>query len=799
MLRLTKKVKNILAQKNVTPIFILDVDGFPLFSSSEIYTYDNLGNLVLNKEALPYIDINRTTNSINQQLLIDKGGYSSASSFEICMVDVNEIVTKMITPSKFVEDILARKAKMYVTFDGAGHPKDSILLFSGIISEIKSGVGAIWFNLSSAEKLKSSELFPIAETSTTANINNAVTSVPVVDTKSFMGNADGDTLQLYIKLGDEIMKVVSKTDTSFDVIRAQFGTIAQSHDSDSDVSSFYRLKGGMTDLALKLMLSGGDEYFKTDIDILSANNYATLNIPNAIFLADYYPRETYGLVVGDIVNITNSSVPANNGEAQIVSIVTYSLGSYLVLDKTLTAEGAGAKASFKSKYNVLPYNAGLGMTPDQVDVQEFEVIQTQFGSRFFDYDFYIKDQKNGSEFINTQILYPSGCYSLPRKAKTSIGIMTPPLAKFGTRKLSNLNITKPGDIKINRSINKNFYNAIVYKYEMDPVDDEFIKGRIYQSAESTNRIKINNRPLTIEAEGVRNDGFFNGIFESQVQRFLTRYKFGAEFLDVNVTFSDGFNIEIGDTVILDGSKLFISDIKDGKGSRGLLPRLFEVQNKTMSFKSGSVQLSLVDTAFSLSGRYGVIGPSSRIDSIINPKTIKLKKTQIETIKNKDPQEKWENYIGEKILIHSKDWTWSQEVTLLNFPSSDTIEFTPSITGYPTGQILVVDTPKYEGNAENNALYKASHCFRNKTLVFNSMTNSSTIDLDATKIAFVKVGDTVFIHDKDYSNMSKVLRVESVNLVSYKITLSEPLTFTPQPEARIQLLSHVDGGAPYLWL
>ena len=152
----------------------------------------------------------------------------------------------------------------------------------------------------------------------------------------------------------------------------------------------------------------------------------------------------------------------------------------------------------------------------------------------------------------------------------------------------------------------NFYNAVIYKYEKDQVDDKYTKGKIRQSADSTNRIKVGNKPLTFEADGVRAENNFEDKFDTQARRFLDRYQYAAESLWVDVTWEAGFKIEIGDTVILKGAELKISDTSAGQGTRNFKPRLFEVQNKTLNLTGRPIKLFLVDTAFSLNGRYGVI-------------------------------------------------------------------------------------------------------------------------------------------------------------------------------------------------
>ena len=798
-----------------SPQLILEIDGLPIFSSLPNKKYAKYGDpgleygdpgvvyggLILDETSFPYIDMSKSTNSITQQLLIDKGGYSSTSNFDISLVDIKGYITEIITPGKVIEDILARKARIYLSLEGAGHPEDSILFFSGIVSDVKSGAGYVNVNISSPEKLKNLDLFPKVSTELAVSVNNSVTTFTVTDTSQFILPADSGTLRSYFKIDDEIVQYSALTSTTFTgCVRGQFGTIAASHSIGASVETFYRLTGNLRDLSLKLMLSGGDEYFLADKEVISFNTYGIYSSADSVFLADYFPEQIYGIVIGDIVNITGAANAGNNGLATILSITNTDVGSYITLDKTLITEGAGALISFKSKYNVLPRYAGLEMTPDQVDVAEFERVYTQFSSQFFEYDFFIKDKLDGSDFINTQILYPSGCYSLPRKAKTSIGLTIPPLAQSGTKKLSNLNVAKASNIKINRSISKNFYNAVAYRYDVDAVEDKFTRGKITQSADSTNRIKIANKALTIDSDGIRDSGNFEFLFSTQSRRFLDRYKYGAESFDIQVLFGDAFTIEIGDTVIVDGQQLNMSDTKDGNATRVFLPRLFEVQNKSMSLKGTEISLSLVDTAYSLDGRYGVISPSSIIGSGSTTTKIVLTKSYGDVLTDRLPTIKWLNYVGESVLIRSEDWSFQEVVTISAVDPSNpnNLIVTPALSIPPTAG-MIADTPRYPTNTDpaDQAIYKAAHCSWNKQLDVLAGISGTQFTIAVPDLAYVEVGYLIRIHNDDYSIYSATQKV--TDITSNTITVDATLGFTPGSGYKIELLGYKDGGKPYLWL
>jgi hypothetical protein len=813
-------ILDLLTRTVKSPQLIVEIDGLPTFSSLQNKKYAKYGDpgaiygipgfvyggLINDELSFPYIDLGKSTNNITQQLLIDKGGYSSSTNFDISLVDIDGYITKVITPGYVIEDILARKARIYLSLEGAGHPEDSILFFSGIVSDVKSGSGYVNINISSPERLKNLEIFPKVSTELAIAVNSSATTFTVVDTAQFILPADSGTLRSYFKIGDEIVEYTGATATTFTgCVRGRFGTIATAHAVEASLETFYRLQGNLRDLSLKLMLSGGPEYHTSDIEVLSFNSYGLSSNPNAVYLPTFYPDQIYGIVIGDTVNITGSLNPGNNGTAQILSIATNDVGSFLILNKTLISEGAGALIAFKTKYNVLPKFAGLEMTPDQVDVSEFEKVYTQFQSQFFQYDFYIKDQINGSDFINTQILYPSGCYALPRKAKTSIGLTIPPLAQSGTKKLSNLNVTKASNIKINRSISKNFYNSIIYRYDKDAVEDKYTRGKITQSANSTNRINISNKPLQIDSDGIRASSNFDYLFQTQTRRFLDRYQFGAESLDVQVLFGDAFTIEIGDTVILDGQLLQISDTKAANGTRTFLPRLFEVQNKSMSLKGTDITLTLVDTVYSLDGRYGVIAPSSTIGTGSTTNKISLNKSYGDVLTDRLPTIKWLNYIGEKVLVRNDDWSFQEIVRITAVDPSNPYNLivSPALSIAPT-EGMILDTPRYPNStdAADQAIYKAAHCSWNMTRQVLATSTDTTLIFNSLDAPAFVVGAPVIVHSKDWTVKSIEVKIKEVFLSSVSpsyVTLSKPLGFTPTTDMIIEFLGYPDGGSPYRFL
>lgn len=811
-LPISDNIRPLLEQTVKKPQLILEIDGLPAFSSVAVGTYPNYDEglsyddagllydgIFIDPSILPYIDIDKSTNQITQQMLVDKGGFSSVTSFDVSLVDKNQFITEVITPGNTIEEILSRKARLFLSLDGAGHPKDSILFFNGIVAGVSSGAGYVNINLASPEKLKTQEIFPKVSTVLSSAIDSSQTTITVESTADFSVPADSGTLRTYIKIDDEIIEYISKSSTQFfGCVRAQYGTIASAHDDDSNVESNYRLTGNLRDLCLKLMLSGENEPYLVDEPIQSFNIYGLDNIQNAIFVSRFNFDQYYGAVPGDIIEISGALNPSNNGLTTISSIVSSELGSYLVLNMPLITEGSGATFSLTSKYAVLPKFCGLEMTPDQVDVLEFESKYDQFSPAFFNYDFFISESVNGNEFINTQILYPSGAYSLPRKAKTSIGLTIPPLAQYEVKTLDETNTTSPGGIKISRNISNNFYNSVIIKYDKSPTEDKYLRGRITQSADSTNRIKIANKPLVIVSDGVKQESAFTTKFDTVARRFLERYKFAAESIDVNVQYGTGFTLELGDTVILSG--LNITDIKDGNATRDFKPRLFEVQNKVLNLKGNSIKLSLVDTAFNLFRRYGVISPSSNLDSGSTTTNLKLKDSYGTLLRSTSENFKYTPLVGYKIRVFARDYSFSEETTItaLDPANDNALIVSPALSTAPLENyvICVVNYPN-NTDAADQVLPKAMYVYFNDQISVVSGVSSTVFNVSGGDLSLLAVGHRLILHDDVYTKYSPDVLI--TDITGNQITVDKSLGFTPVLGDKIEIMTRSDLGSGYAWL
>ena len=150
------------------------------------------------------------------------------------------------------------------------------------------------------------------------------------------------------------MQVLSFTDTSIEVIRAQLNTLANTHEA-TEFETFYRMQGKPLDLSLKIMLSEeGNEYFESD-DIPKSVNFISITeqLANTIIFDYYDIKEKTGLVVGDTFQLDTT---LNTNTYTIRGFGQLETGdSFIETFETLVTESEYLGTfKYKSKYNVLP-------------------------------------------------------------------------------------------------------------------------------------------------------------------------------------------------------------------------------------------------------------------------------------------------------------------------------------------------------------------------------------------------------------------------------------------------------------
>lgn len=803
-LSLTDKAFNASKETAKEPQLILKIDGFseifgarPIEEAVRVGMPDleiggfNIGGTFITEDSRPWINLKTTTKEITQQIETDRKGSSGINSFRIGLIDKDAELTRIFNNGNTVNDILGQKCEVFIGFVGTAFPTDTPRIYSGICSGITFPAGQCILEIQHPDGLKRQDIFIKYDDELNGSLTDIETTIPVNNTSDLI--LGSDILKTYVRIDNELMLVNSKTNTTINVTRGQLNTANVAHNGGS-VESFYRLEGNPIEASLKLMLSNGGGAFEENLSVSKFNQMSSTEfIQNAIYFENENIAEDLGIVTGDFVTITGAVNPQNNAtDKTIIGFDTLLNGSYLVIDDVdfVTETGASAVVSITSKYNTLPSDASLSMTPDQVDVAQFERIRNLTGSTP-DIDLYIKDTTKGTELIDEKILWASGYFSIPRKGKSSVNATLPPLATGGNLSITSENINNPFEtIKITRSINKNFYNRVIYKYNQSALEDKFLSKEIIISTESENNIGVGVRALTIEAPSYRPSTGATAFFNNNGLKQLNRYKFGAETLEIKPNFGDAFNIDVGDTCTLNLSDIPLTDTK--KGARGLEPRIYEITNKSLSI-DGDVRLQLTDTLFSTDFRFSVVGPSSFIDTGSTTTKIILKRSFVADENAGTERLKYEKYIGEKIRIHNEDFTFDETVTLLSFDAQNekAIIVNPALSIAPL-ENYILDMPSYSSGTNSN--YKIAHAFLTPQVEVTSGTSNTVFDVADVSKFFLNT--RIRVHNEDFTNDSGNVKI--IDITGSTITVDTDMGFTPSTGDLIDLIGFAsDSGKPYV--
>lgn len=605
----------------------------------------------------------------------------------------------------------------------------------------------------------------------------------------------------YARIGDEIVQYtgINTLDRKLTgCTRASLTSLGQNHEIGSDVTSFYRLGDGTfensnaIDLSLKVLLSGASQYWRVDAEIFSfVLTEPSQLVPNAIFFRDVDVSKRWGVTAGDEVTITGAINPGNNVTlVEIIEVVRTLTGSYIVIDATLSLEtDTAALCSFRSRFNVLP--DGVGLTPEEVDVEQFLRIKQTYGSQIGIYDLYLKETPTTKDLINEMIFLPSGLYSVPRKGRVSVAITAPPLYDPNNVAIDLASVINPSGLNIERSISKNFYNTVIYKFNEDSVEDRLLDGRVFQSADSTARIKAPNKVLTIEAKGFRPNPTTELLIQRNATRFLDRYRFAAESISVQVPFKVGWTMEVADTVLFGDPRFQLPD--SVKGGRDFVPRIFEITNKEMNWKTGLIRITLTDTNYNVPVRYVVFSPASKINTGSTTSVIRLKRSFGYSF---DEPRKWENFIGYGVKIRSPDFSTVYQSTILDFVDGDNTALQISPVATAPGENWIMELENYDDISAQDGLLKSIFGFFDPVVGVTSGVSATEFNVDDPSVLFV--GASIYVHNASYSNKSPVVKVEAI--AGPLITVSAALGFTPSSGDKVQLIGFAsDQGQAYAWL
>lgn len=673
-------------QLNIQPNLVFSIDGIPTkFGASSIYEFirigdDNLfidnylgepwyiGGYKLIEDQSDYISYSGgTTTRITQQLEPDKGLGTSASGLVVALIDKNEEVSNIISPGVGpLNEILGKAATVQIGFTNNAYPEDYITIFKGVVETVESTPGLVKFFLTSPEQKKRQTLLNVESTETTGALDNSTsyTSITVLDASTFPAPINGpdgspdSTVEYFIRIDNEFFKYTGISSNTFTGVTrgaAPFSSTFEAHDSGADVQSVVRIAAPAIDIARKLMVSGNPGNYITALPVTHFNFISPVaTVSNAAFFFGINLAEDYGLTVGDYVTTTGAASGANNVSAkQIVGLEITNDGSYMIVDGVSFVDelNSAATISIRSQWDTFPF--GCAIPPNEIDLLEFARLNNFFLGGF-NYDFRIQSAIEAKSFIEQQIFRPITCFSIMRRGRTSLGFHSPPIPGDNTVIVNESNIENAPRLRVRRSLSKNYYNSVSYKFDKDDIQNNFKKVRIIDDATSIDDFNVGARSISIESDGMRDTSGGSTIAQSGGTRYLNRYKRAAEHIDgIEVRFGDIYSTDIGDNIILDLSELQATDIKTGTRSGN--SRLYQVVNKSIDFKTGKVSVSVVDTNFTGAERYGLVSPASLVQAGTST-TVFTIRSSFNSVFGSNEYLKWNRFGTPLVQVRSPDGT-----------------------------------------------------------------------------------------------------------------------------------------------
>lgn len=826
-------------QNEKEPILVLQIEGIDtVFGSGTIYTkirYDDPGVFY---DGVYVYDGLRPLAPDQQQALIDRKGSSSTISqkleqwdgkasietFNIKLIDYQQVFTSICSPGQVIEDILNRKVKVLYGFRTISYPEDYVVIFQGYINSVKLAQGSVYFTFTDPSSKRKQALFNSSTSSTTAALSPTDTTVSVTSTSNFyttitnaLGFTDpGVTIGLVLD-GQEIVTYVNAgiiSGTQVNVARGQFGTTAMAHDPDVEVKMFIHFEDNPINIALKTMLSGWDGPWIENIGlrgIVNTDNGGTL-ANSVTFEQQVDVVRDYGLSRGDFIILSGSPIPANNGTFTVSDIVNdnrtvtvLETGILVQEDPPMTGDIPTVLA-IRSKYDVYPIDAGLMLSTDDVFVTQFEYIKqtfVQFGFKMSQ----VGQENSGKTWIETNLFKSIGAYSLTQGSRISMGLTHAPLANDLTKFITPENVINAKDIVVNRGLNDRFfYNEVLFNYDYDVIAGEFNRSLRIVDADAQNRMRQVS-VLELDMRGLDNSQASLNVMNQRAERILQRYHYAAETIELQTQFQVGSTIDAGDIAILkdrDTPLLQISNTETG--SRGITARVMEVQERTIDISGGKTNLTLLsNNGFAATDRYGVIGPASQIDGTYanTNSTFRVVVSFGGLVFPGSEYQKWIPYQGSFIKVHDVPYA-NNAVTTFTLDPVDLNVFhvNPPLPFVPNGSFYVEFEDYNATDVNENALIKATYVSLDPVgYVFSASSPSVFVFQSGDSIKF-QAGMVIYCMSPDGSRFSPDVKI--ITLIGDVCTVGPVLPagqnpdfgFTPQPGDLIQLGGFKDGGSGY---
>jgi len=743
----------------------------------------------------PYLNLDKGGLILSQKVEPWEGK-ASVSLMDFNLTDINSEMLELISPGITLDEILLKRVELFIGFENTGFQAEFIRIYRGIVSGVRYEPGLVTLKTSDPNLLRRQKLFEKSQTTLTSGINNSVTTIPVVSTDGFFQliNAPGSGSpevghQVGIKIDDEIITYTANPGaTDFtSVTRGALGSVASAHSSEAEVTPVFYFEGNALRVALKLMLSGwAGTPSETAVDVKHFENTGDSGNPlidnGIIFGVDV--KDEYGIEEGDFVTTSGASNGANNfTERQILSFFSVAGAEnrgIVVAGAALVEESdSAAVASFRSQYDVYPEECGLKMQMYDVDVRRHKDTADQFViDEVATLTFTVTDESDsGKEFIEKELYLPVGGFSLTRQGKCSVVITAPPLPLSSVLTLNTDNVIDADKAILERAVNnRRFYNRVDFSYDHDAIEDSFVKYEKYIDSDSLNQIPYKEY-LQIESKGMRTANNAVALIERITRRLFERYAFAAQTITFKVNWQVGALLEAGDIIILDDQGVLqFPDLSTGQ--RGLPLQLWEILEKSTDLKTAQTSLTIINgLGVEFTDRFGVISPSSEIDSGISQTQFRIETESFGALFPGQEFRKWEDYIGLNVIINSPSYSYYAEAVLTDIDASDQFKLTvaPAL-GFTPAPGDIISLAPYSNSADPNdqALAKIQHCFLSPKDEVSSGTSGTVFT--ATTPSEYWVGASIVVHSEDYTTMSDEVLV--TNITGSTITVDTDLGFTP---------------------
>jgi hypothetical protein len=826
------------SQDQKEPILVLEIEGSPiLFTSGTIYTsikYDDPG---VNYDGTYVYDGMRPIDLDTQKSWIDRKGSSSTLSqkleqwdgkasietFNIKIVDVQGTVTALCSPGQTIEDILNRKVKVYFGYKTISYPEDYIKIFQGYINNVKIVQGAVFFTFTDPSSRRKQVLFNGSISRTTTALLSTDTVINLSSTDNLYrtilnakGVADSTVTIGLVLDGSEICTFVNSgitSGTQVTVVRGQFGTTAVAHDIDVEVTMFMSVTDNPMNIALKSQLSGWDGAWVSGLSLRGiVNTDDSLTQADTITFSDGVDVvRDYGITLGSFVILSGSPNPANNGTFTVADIIKdnrtilVSETGILVQENPPVNGYLATEAAFRSQYDTYPDSAGLGLSPDDVLVSQFEYLRDVFVKFQFKMDL-VAEESSGKTWIEQHLFKPIGGYSLTQGSKISVGLTHAPLINDLSKFIDQDNVINAKNIEVERGLNTRFfYNEMLFNYAYNPLDQKFRRSLRVINADAQSRMRQVS-VLKVDCRGLADNPTSVIIMNQRAERILQRYQFAAETVSLSTNFKTGHTIDAGDVVILtdtDPPTLQIANTETGK--RGVMNRVMEVQERTVDISNGMSKVTLLsNNGFAFSDRYGVIGPSSELDQSYTHTTTKIRiAPSFQMFFGNSEYKKWEDYENSWVKIHDKNYAFSANTTFtLDLTDPMIMHLSPALPFVPGGYMVVEFEDYDDTNAATNSLIKSTFVSLDPVGYIFSGSSSTVFTLQSGYSSRYQSGMYIYVMSPDGSRYSDDVKILSVvgDIVTvtgiFPVSGAQDLGFVPQSGDLVQLAGFKDSGSGY---